>query len=56
MATEINKEEKHIVLARKYRPKMLSELVGQDIFVKTISNAITNKEHVALVKHHLKEF
>ena len=40
MVTEINKEEKHIVLARKYRPKMLSELVGQDIFVKTISNAI----------------
>ena len=30
----------HLVLARKYRPRKLSELVGQDVFVKTISNAI----------------
>lgn len=29
------------VLARKYRPKKLSELIGQDVLVKTISNAIT---------------
>lgn len=36
----------YLVLARKYRPKLLSELVGQDVFVKTISNAIkTNKIH-----------
>ena len=40
----------HLVLARKYRPKMLSELVGQDVFVKTISNAITtNKIHHAFL-------
>ena len=30
----------HLVLARKYRPKLLSELIGQDVFVETISNAI----------------
>lgn len=28
------------VLARKYRPKKLSELIGQDVLVKTLSNAI----------------
>ncbi len=28
------------VFARKYRPQKLSELVGQDTFVKTVSNAI----------------
>ena len=28
------------VLARKYRPKKLSELVGQEVLVKTLSNAI----------------
>ena len=28
------------VLARKYRPKNFAELVGQDVLVKTISNAI----------------
>lgn len=32
----------YLVLARKYRPKNFSELVGQDILVKTISNAIKN--------------
>ncbi len=41
---------KHIVLARKYRPKILAELIGQDVFVKTISNAITtNKLHHAFL-------
>ena len=40
----------HLVLARKYRPKTLAELVGQDVFVKTISNAInTNKLHHAFL-------
>ena len=42
--------QSHLVLARKYRPKILSELVGQDVFVKTISNAITtNKIHHAFL-------
>ena len=40
----------YLVLARKYRPKLLSKLVGQDVFVKTISNAIkTNKLHHAFL-------
>ena len=29
-----------LALARKYRPKKLSELIGQDIFVSTIQNAL----------------
>lgn len=32
----------YLVLARKYRPKNFTELVGQDVLVKTISNAIKN--------------
>ncbi len=28
------------VLARKYRPKLLSELIGQDVLVRTITNSI----------------
>ncbi|MDX1949251.1 MAG: DNA polymerase III subunit gamma/tau [Rickettsiales bacterium] len=32
---------KYQVLARKYRPKKLSELIGQDALVQTISNAIS---------------
>ena len=31
-----------LALARKYRPKKLSELIGQDVFVSTIQNAIKN--------------
>ena len=41
---------KYLVLARKYRPRTLSELIGQDVFVKTISNAIKiNKLHHAFL-------
>ncbi|PPR34003.1 MAG: DNA polymerase III subunit tau [Alphaproteobacteria bacterium MarineAlpha6_Bin5] len=32
--------EPFLALARKYRPKKLSELIGQDVFVSTIQNAI----------------
>ena len=40
----------HLVLARKYRPRTLGELIGQDVFVKTISNAIiSNKIHHAFL-------
>ena len=35
--------ESFLALARKYRPKKLSELIGQDIFVSTIQNALKNK-------------
>jgi len=31
------------VLARKYRPKKLSELIGQDVLVRTLTNAITQE-------------
>jgi len=34
--------ESFLALARKYRPKKLSELIGQDIFVSTIQNALKN--------------
>ena len=33
-----------MVLARKYRPKKLSELVGQPTVVQTLSNALTQKK------------
>ena len=33
------KAEAYRVLARKYRPTVLSELVGQDVLVRTLSNA-----------------
>lgn len=45
-----NNKNEHLVLARKYRPRLLSELIGQEIFVKTISNAINiNKLHHAFL-------
>ena len=34
--------ETFLALARKYRPKKLAELIGQDIFVSTIKNALKN--------------
>jgi len=34
--------EPFLALARKYRPKKLSELIGQDVFVSTIQNALKN--------------
>ena len=30
------------VLARKYRPQRFQDLIGQDVLVQTLSNAITN--------------
>ncbi len=32
------------VLARKYRPKSLDELIGQPVVVRTLSNAVTSKK------------
>ena len=37
-----SKEKSYLVLARKYRPSNFDELVGQEVLVKTISNAIKN--------------
>jgi len=34
--------ESFLALARKYRPNKLSELIGQDVFVSTINNAVKN--------------
>ena len=34
--------EPFLALARKHRPKKLSELIGQDVFVSTIQNALKN--------------
>lgn len=34
----------YLALARKYRPRMLSELVGQDFLVQTLKNAISSKK------------
>ena len=36
-------KDSFLTLARKYRPKKLSELIGQEVFISTIKNAIKNK-------------
>ena len=42
--SELEGNKTYKVLARKYRPKTLEELVGQDVLVQTITNAIkTNR-------------
>ncbi len=35
-------EKSFLALARKYRPKKLSELIGQEVFVSTVKNAVDN--------------
>ena len=37
-------EQSYQVLARKYRPNNFEELVGQEVLVQTLSNAIENKK------------
>lgn len=37
-----DKEEQYIVLARKYRPQVFEDLLGQDALVQTLKNAIEN--------------
>ncbi len=39
----MNSEETYRVLARKYRPVKFSDLIGQDVLVRTITNAIRTK-------------
>ena len=46
--------ESFLALAIKYRPKKLSELIGQDIFVSTIQNALKNKR-LAQEHYHIRE-
>lgn len=33
-------QENYLVLARKYRPKKFSEVIGQDVLVRTLSNSL----------------
>ena len=41
---EISMQSKEYqVLARKYRPKTFSDMIGQDVLVQTFSNAIKNQ-------------
>ena len=37
---ELNKNSHYKVLARKYRPKSFNELIGQDVLVQTLTNAV----------------
>ena len=37
--TEISAAQPYVVLARKYRPQTLDDLIGQDILVRTLRNA-----------------
>ena len=32
----------YLVLARKYRPQNFAELIGQEVLVKTLTNAMRN--------------
>ena len=34
------KQKEYTILARKYRPKLFSELIGQETLVETLTNAI----------------
>ena len=38
----MTEEKKYKVLARKYRPQKFEDLVGQELLVKILSNAINN--------------
>jgi DNA polymerase-3 subunit gamma/tau len=38
----LDNQQEYQVLARKYRPKELSGLIGQDVLVQTLTNAIEN--------------
>ena len=40
MSTQTEAQKPYKVLARKYRPQAFSDLIGQDVLVKTLSNAI----------------
>jgi DNA polymerase-3 subunit gamma/tau len=43
-------ENEYKVLARKYRPQTFSEIIGQDVLVQTLTNAIEkNKMHHAFI-------
>ena len=42
MAFEEENKDQYIVLARKYRPQVFEDLLGQDALVKTLKNAIEN--------------
>ena len=38
--SDILKDQEYRVLARKYRPQTFESLVGQEILVRTLTNAI----------------
>ncbi|NCA28294.1 MAG: DNA polymerase III subunit gamma/tau [Proteobacteria bacterium] len=45
----------YLVLARKYRPQNFNELVGQEVLVKTLTNAIKNNRlHHAYILHGIR--
>ena len=40
---KVNKENlEYKVLARKYRPQFFADLIGQEVLVQTLTNAIVN--------------
>lgn len=43
-APENHVAESHVVLARKYRPRTFSNLIGQETLVKTLQNAIRHQK------------
>lgn len=48
--TDNSQDQSYLVLARKYRPQNFDEVMGQEVLVKTLSNAIkNNKLHHAYI-------
>ena len=45
-------QQAYRVLARKYRPETFSELIGQDVLVRTLSNAL-KMDRLALSLIHI---
>ena len=41
-----------IVFSRKYRPKKINDVIGQDFAVRTIENAFENKKNSACIRFH----
>ena len=51
----VEESENYKVLAIKYRPKTFSEIIGQDVLVKTLTNAINSKKiHHAFILNGIR--
>jgi DNA polymerase-3 subunit gamma/tau len=55
LSINISEMSSYLVLARKYRPQNFNELVGQEVLVTTLTNAIKNNRlHHAYILHGIR--